>query len=316
MSDDYIGLTFAYTVMVLTDLIGNTLVILVVMRNRTMQTPMNYLLVNLAVADMMVAIFIAIQFIFGPLYTHPDGSLGVFLCKFITGGTLTWTGAVSSVFNLVAISVERYYAILFPHSQKGRISGRNLRYVIAGAWVTAVLWNTPLFINVTYRYDIKRCGEQWPNLILPKIYSFGWNIVVGAIPIGIMTYMYTRIVKKLWFEKDNSTQLAVMKSRKKVTQMVIAVSVIYAVCWTPGLVMYFLAYMLPWESVHSVVHQVTIVLATFNSSINPIIYSLQSERFRRHLCAILCCGRPCGASQVEQESQENQNQSNESAMTS
>ena len=58
----YIGLTFAYTIMVLTDLIGNTLVILVVMRHRSMQTPMNYLLVNLAVADMMVAVFIALQF--------------------------------------------------------------------------------------------------------------------------------------------------------------------------------------------------------------------------------------------------------------
>lgn len=127
MPDIYIGLTFAYTVMVLTDLIGNTLVILVVMRNRSMQTPFHYLLVNLAVADMMVAVFIAVQFIFGPLYTHPDGTLGVFLCKFITGGTLTWTGAVSSVFSLVAISIERYYAIMFPHTQKGRIRGSNLR---------------------------------------------------------------------------------------------------------------------------------------------------------------------------------------------
>lgn len=127
MSDSYIGLTFAFTIMVLTDLIGNTLVILVVMRNKSMQTPFHYLLCNLAIADILVAVFIAVQFISGPLYTHPDGALGKFLCKFITGGTMTWTGAVSSVFSLVAISVERYYAVLFPHSQKGRIGGRSLK---------------------------------------------------------------------------------------------------------------------------------------------------------------------------------------------
>jgi hypothetical protein len=53
------ALTAAFVVMILSDLIGNTLVILTVIKTRAMRTPMNYLLVNLAVADMTVAIFIA-----------------------------------------------------------------------------------------------------------------------------------------------------------------------------------------------------------------------------------------------------------------
>ena len=212
------------------------------------------------------------------------------------------------------LSVERYYAILHPHSQKGRVSGRNLKYIIIAAWITALVWNMPLYINVTYRHDIKRCGEEWPNLILPKIYSFGWNIVVGVVPVGIMTYLYTRVIRRLWFQTDSNLQQAVQKSKKRVTKMVIAVSVIYAVCWTPGLVMYFLAYMLPQEEVHSMVHQITIILATFNSSINPIIYSLQSVNFRRHLCGMVCCGRRCLViNQVESAPVENQDRSNETS---
>lgn len=53
------ALTAAFVVMIFTDLIGNTLVILTVIKTRSMRTPMNYLLVNLAIADMTVAVFIA-----------------------------------------------------------------------------------------------------------------------------------------------------------------------------------------------------------------------------------------------------------------
>jgi hypothetical protein len=221
---------------------------------------------------------------------------------------VAWTSAVTSVFNLVAISVERYFAILYPYSEKGRINNRKLKYIIVGSWLASLLWNSPLFINVTYRYDIEKCGEVWPNQILPKIYSFGWNVVVGAIPMSIMAYMYTKVVRTLWFKTDTITNRAVIRTRKKVTKMVIAVSVIYVICWTPSLVIYFLAYMLPEEGVHSVNHKITIVLATFNSSINPVIYSLQSTGFRKYLCGMLCCGHQCiHNNRVEDEAQhENQ----------
>ena len=65
--------------------------------------------------------------------------------------------------------------------------------------------------------------------------------------------------------------------------MAVVVSVIYAICWVPTLVIYFLANLLPSESMYSVGHKTTIVLATFNSSINPIVYSLRSYLFRRNL---------------------------------
>lgn len=57
------GLTVGFIIMIFTDLIGNTLVILTVFKTPAMRTPMNYLLVNLAVADITVAIFIAPRYL-------------------------------------------------------------------------------------------------------------------------------------------------------------------------------------------------------------------------------------------------------------
>jgi hypothetical protein len=67
---------------------------------------MNYLLVNLAVADMIVGMFMTPQFILRHLFTHPDGLAGEVICKFLTEGNLSWTASVVSVISLLAVSVR------------------------------------------------------------------------------------------------------------------------------------------------------------------------------------------------------------------
>jgi len=46
--------------------------------------------------------------------------------------------------------------------------------------------------------------------------------------------------------------------------------------------------------IYSSVHTTSIVFVTLNSAINPVLYSLQSDRFRKHMLALLpfsCCSR-------------------------
>lgn len=75
---------------------------------------MNYLLVNLAVADILYAAFIAPDVILRLTFIHPDGITGTVLCKTLTGGTVAWIGAASSVVTLAAIATERYYSVVYP----------------------------------------------------------------------------------------------------------------------------------------------------------------------------------------------------------
>lgn len=101
-----------------------------------------------------------------------------------------------------------------------------------------------------------------------------------------------QIIRRLWFSKKslkNRSQMAFIRSKKRITTMVLVVSVIYVICWVPTLMIYFLANVLPSESMYSVLHKITIVLATFNSSINPVVYSLRSQQFRQNLSRLVCC---------------------------
>ena len=79
---------------------------------------MNYLLINLAIADMTLATFFAPRYIFVHTFTHPDGMTGKVLCVLVTGGNLAWVGSGTSVFTLVAIAIERYHAVVNPLGAK------------------------------------------------------------------------------------------------------------------------------------------------------------------------------------------------------
>ena len=287
----YIGFSVLFSILMIVNLVGNTLVILVVLRNRSMKTPTNYLLINLASADMVVAIFIGIQFIATPTFTHPQGTVGSALCKIITAGTPGWVGAVASVFSLVAIAIERYWAVLHPHSQKIKLTKTKIIILALLSWIVSIIWAVPGFWATTYIKEINGCAHSFSKPIYAKLYTVGWSVVAGVIPISIMGVLYSRVVYRLWFvnnEAAEATQRSLLRYRKRVTKMVIFVTLVYVLCWVPELLIYFLGFTgtITLEAVH---HAIASALIVFNSSINPIVYSLQSSKFRKHLGELICC---------------------------
>ena len=70
---------------------------------------------------------------------------------------------------------------------------------------------------------------------------------------------------------------------------VITVSIIYTICWVPVCVMYCLIQLSPNLMRLSYQHKVTILLAMFNSSVNPVVYSFTSAQFRQHVINLFRC---------------------------
>ena len=91
------------------------------------RTSINFLLMNLAVADMTAAAFFLPQFIFLSSSGHPDGASGSILCRLVTGGTLAYIGGVASVVTLVAIATERYNAVIHPLENRGKLTDRKMK---------------------------------------------------------------------------------------------------------------------------------------------------------------------------------------------
>ena len=80
----------------------------------------------------------------------------------------------------------------------------------------------------------------------------------------------------------------VLKVRKRVTLSVIAVSVIFGICWVTGLFIYVLSYFGIYMF-GSASYAISDTMFMFNSAVNPFVYSLLNERFREKLKCMLCC---------------------------
>lgn len=267
---DTIAITCAtvLSVLVIVVITGNSTVCTIILKYRDMRIPINFLLVNLAVSDIMIAIFLAPEYIFSLMFTHPNGVTGTVLCRLLTGGNFAWVGASSSVFTLVFIAIERYYAVIYPYDEKGKLTHTKLKNTLGD------------------------CEEDWPQEWMGIANSMNWLVTMTVLPMTLMTAAYSRIVCTLWFTPTDDNQLshrqkAVIKLRKRVTAMVITVSFIFGVCWLTDSTFYFLHFI---NSPYSdVVFYITTILILFNSAVNPFVYALINQRFRQKIKTMFRC---------------------------
>ena len=252
-----------------------------------MRSPVDYLLMNLAVADTTVVLFITPQHILHPLFKHPEGRLGNFLCKVLTGGTLSWVGLASSVFTLVSIAVERYHSILFPHNRYGRRTSVKAQFAIAMSWLVALVSEIPSIAVIKYKGQHKVCIEDWPDIHQARTYTAIAFFLDFLVPFVVMSALYGRVIRRLWNHRiSHGNQVALVRRRKRVTKILAIVTLLHGVCLLPDALVYFLSYCSFKYS--SITFKISTVFVCLNSTINPFLYSLHSQRFRQSLRRLLC----------------------------
>ena len=77
--------------------------------------------------------------------------------------------------------------------------------------------------------------------------------------------------------------------RRKITRMTFIISVIYILTWIPNSVIFLLLRLTDHVTPNSPVDQLGILLVTFNSCVNPIVYTLHSTPFRQRIRSMLLC---------------------------
>lgn len=107
--------------------------------NQSYRIPMNYLLVNMAVGDMFQATFHITELVYSHIATHPDGFTGKVVCV-IRNGAIQWIGASSSIFTLVVIALERYFSVVYPYANKGKLTMRKLKVCHCKFILSVGLW--------------------------------------------------------------------------------------------------------------------------------------------------------------------------------
>ena len=291
MSDQGILAGVIYSILILTNVTGNSLVILVIIKSRSMKTPMNYLLLNLAIADLTAGVFYAPPLILGTSLTYPRAPTGDILCRLISSGALAWLGLYSSVFSLVFIAFDRYYAVMKPFSLGHKLTFKKLKIFIPVCWSISAIIAFPVAYFQKFDNEGRTCSLDW-SLNFAKGYFLLDLLALGIVPSSIMIMLYRRVIRRLWFDKEtNSVTLqAVRTARKKVTKAMLILTSIYAVCWLPENVRHTLEAFLPSHfsfssSASNIFHSIVIL----NSTVNPFVYAFQFRKFRAGVRNIFRC---------------------------
>ncbi len=143
---------------------GNLIVIWIVATNPRMRTVTNYFLLNLAVADALIAT-VSMPFLFSYIVTQ-NWALGIGMCKFARFFGNVSTSA--SVLSLVAISIDRYRAIV--HPLLPRLSKSYIVCMIIFIWGGSSIFASPILVYSSvltfgYSYGVikHQCFIIWPD---------------------------------------------------------------------------------------------------------------------------------------------------------
>ena len=195
-----IGMTFAYSLIFIFSLPGNTLIGIIVYKTKTMRKPINFFIVNMAMSDLLFPI-VVIPGVIKILYKHSwliGGPLGQALCKLVS--FLTDLSVTVSIQSLVLIAVDRFGAVVFP-LRSPLIRSRLCPFYILATWIVAIAVNSPkLFVNKLVEYPEGLFCEYYWNEIFwessSREYYILSNVVVFIfIPLVLIAILYIHVSK-------------------------------------------------------------------------------------------------------------------------
>lgn len=182
-------ITIILSFIIILTIIGNVLVILSVFTYKPLRIVQNFFIVSLAVADLTVAILVlpfnVANMVIGRWI------FGIHLCKmWLTSDVLCCT---SSILNLCAIALDRYWAITDPINYAQKRTVERVLMLIGGVWIVSLIISSPPLIG----------WNDWPEIFDSQKHPCTLNSNPGYrvysalgsfyIPLIIMTIVYIEI---------------------------------------------------------------------------------------------------------------------------
>ena len=289
-----------FAVVLFSSLLGNSLLVRVVMSDREARKkfPFNYLIINMAIADILNASSASLVFIsflvIGRLWL--PGIFGVVTCKVSYFLVVFSVGA--SILTVVVMGLDRFLAA---HATIRPFSRKAVKTAIASIWLLAGLLGSPFLYKmkiVQGKNGKHYCTGKWSenpethNEIL-KIEEMAKFVVFYVLPLIFVVFFYAiialRICKRSKLPVGRKTRSKIVEKNHRVVRMIIAIVVVFALCWLPVHVNHLLrSYDVPtYCSLPAFLLLSFFWLAHANCAINPWIWFMFSCHYRSLLKQVI-----------------------------
>ena len=247
----------------------NAFTLVVFARSRHLSRRNTYLIMNLTVADLLIAAVSGPETIlFFDRNTRPKKGFGV-LYSIISDMCL-----IASLGNLVLISLERLHATLYPF--RHCLVGKSIYYkIIIFSWLGALTL---------------ACGQHIIRLNNPVLADrYPWTIYV-VLTLAVLTTSYVIIISK-FITKPHVQQLgSVILAERKLSATLFIVSAVSILTLLPWVIItcisissdrYLWIKFTPARKIASTFY-------FLNSLLNPVIYAIRLTEFRRASKELFC----------------------------
>ncbi|XP_025834990.1 opsin, ultraviolet-sensitive [Agrilus planipennis] len=285
-----------YVVYFFLSTIGNGLVLWIFSTSKSLRTPSNMFVVNLAFCD-LIMLLKAPLFIYNAFNKgYATGHLG---CQiFATVGSLSGIGA--GITN-ACIAYDRYTTITNP--LEGRLSATKASFIIFFIWVYTMPWVLLPLLEVWNRFVpegfLTACSFDYlTDNFDTRLFVASIFVCSYVIPMALIIYYYSQIVthvirhekvlkeqaKKMNVDSLRSNQAQANQSAEiRIAKVALTITFLYVAAWTPYAVVSMIG---AFGDQSLLTPGVTMIPACFCKCVacfDPYVYALSHPRYRLEL---------------------------------
>jgi len=302
---DVVGILFG--VLTLMNFLGNGTTIYLFIKESSLRKPSNYLIVNLAVLDMLMILSNGVPLTYN-VFHHNYWMYGKFWCTaYGLSGAITGLGAL---WTLIFIGYDRYNTIVggFASTPMGTVKALafilfSIAYPVAiTIWPTLEIWSRwsleGLLVSCSFEYST----DDWNNKSF-TIFIFSCCYVV---PMCFIIYYYSFIVKAVWSHeaamKEQAKKMNVESLRQnanpseesaemKIAKVALTNVLLWYMTWTPYAAVVMIGQFGNRALITPFVSQVPSIMTKVTSCLNPIVFATSHPKFREAMRKHMPCMR-------------------------
>ncbi|XP_066549308.1 melanopsin-A [Amia ocellicauda] len=285
----------------ITGILGNFLVIYAFSRSRSLRTPANMFIINLAITDLLMCLTQAP--IFFTTSMHKRWIFGEKGCELYA-----FCGAlfgICSMITLMVIALDRYFVITRPLASIGVMSRKRALVILSVVWLYSLGWSLPPFFGWSaYIPEGLLTSCTWDYMTFTpsvRAYTMLLFTFVFFIPLIVIMYCYFFIFRAIRAtnkavsrissddNKDSVKKFTRMKNEWKMAKIALIVILLYVISWSPYSTVALTAFAGYSDLLTPYMNSVPAVIAKASAIHNPIIYAITHPKYRSAIAKYIPC---------------------------
>ncbi|XP_070696795.1 melanopsin-A [Pempheris klunzingeri] len=293
----------------ITGMVGNFLVIYAFCRSRSLRTPANMFIINLAITDLLMCV--TQTPIFFTTSMHKRWIFGEKGCELYA-----FCGAlfgICSMITLTVIAVDRYFVITRPLTSIGVLSRKRALLILMAAWVYSLGWSLPPFFGWSaYVPEGLLTSCTWDYMTFTpsvRAYTMLLFTFVFFLPLIIIIYCYVFIFRAIRTtnqavgkmngsihghggssnSRDSLKNFRRLQNEWKMAKIALIVILLYVISWSPYSSVALTAFAGYADMLTPYMNSVPAVIAKASAIHNPIIYAITHPKYRLALAKYIPC---------------------------